>query len=159
MALAPLLDINPAIQLHVAAAVLALVLGTVVLLMEKGTPIHKAMGRTWIGLMLVVSLTSFFITEIRLLGPYSPIHVLSFLTLFGLYAGWRAARAGDIRDHRITMMAVYFAGLIGAGLFTLLPGRIMHAVVFADGGAAALVSALAVGAVLVAVRYRGRASS
>lgn len=148
-----LLQSSLAIQIHAICAIAALALGTAVLLARKGSALHKGMGRVWIGLMLAVSLSSFFISEIRLLGPYSPIHALSILTLVGLYGGWRAARAGDVRSHRFTMIAVYFGGLIGAGLFTLVPGRIMHAVVFADGGAAALiVAALGLVAILT-LRY------
>lgn len=143
-----------AIQFHVACAALALVIGTLMLFWKKGTRLHKALGRIWIGLMLVVSLSSFFISEIRLLGPYSPIHVLSLLTLFGLWGGWRAIRAGDVRAHRVTMIMVYGGGLIGAGLFTLVPGRIMHRTLFADGGATALLAGVFVAALLVALYYQ-----
>ncbi len=144
------------IQLHVACAVLALVIGTAMLFWRKGTPLHKALGRIWIGLMLGVSLSSFLISEIRLLGPYSPIHILSLFTLFGLWGGWQAIRAGDVKTHRTTMISVYGGGLIGAGLFTFLPGRIMHQVVFADGGATALLAALVIAAILVALYYQRR---
>lgn len=145
-----------AIQIHVFFAVSALIVGTLMLFWKKGTPLHKAMGRSWIVMMLVVSITSFFIHEIRLLGPYSPIHLLSMVTLFGLWGGWHAIRAGDVRGHRISMISVYGGGLIGAGLFTLLPGRIMYEVMFADGGAAALVLAFVVAAILVALYYQRR---
>ena len=145
-----------AIQLHAACAVLALTIGTLMLFWRKGTSLHKALGRLWIGLMLGVSLSSFFISEIRLLGPYSPIHILSLLTLFGLWGGWQAIRAGDVRTHRMTMISVYGGGLIGAGVFTFLPGRIMNQVVFADGGATAFLAALGVAAILVALYYQRR---
>jgi uncharacterized membrane protein len=144
------------IQIHVACAILALVVGTLMLFWKKGTRLHKGLGRLWIGLMLGVSLTSFFITEIRLLGPYSPIHVLSLFTLVGLWSGWRAIRAGDVRTHRITMISVYGGGLIGAGIFTLIPGRIMHRVIFADGGATALLVAAVAAGALVALHYQRR---
>lgn len=154
-----LVQADIAIKLHVACAVLALVLGTAMLVMPKGTGAHKAMGRLWIGLMVGVSLSSFFISEIRIVGPYSPIHLLSLLTLLGLWGGWRAVRAGDIRAHRFAMISVYGGGLIGAGVFTLVPGRIMHSVVFADGGASALVALVASAALLVGVYYRRRRTS
>lgn len=144
------------IQLHVACAIVALVVGTLMLFWKKGTRLHKGLGRLWIGLMLGVSLTSFFITEIRLLGPYSPIHVLSLFTLVGLWSGWRAIRAGDVRTHRITMISVYAGGLIGAGIFTLIPGRIMHRVIFSDGGATALLVTVIAAGALVALHYQRR---
>lgn len=144
------------IQLHVACAVLALLIGTLMLFWRKGTSLHKALGRIWIALMIGVSLSSFLISEIRLLGPYGPIHILSLFTLFGLWGGWQAIRAGDVRTHRTTMISVYGGGLIGAGLFTFLPGRIMHQVVFADGGATALLAGLGIAAILVALYYQRR---
>ena len=145
-----------AIQFHVACAVLALLIGTLMLFWKKGTALHKGLGRLWIGLMLGVSLSSFFINEIRLLGPYSPIHVLSLFTLLGLWSGWRAIRAGDVRSHRMSMTAVFSGGLIGAGLFTLIPGRIMYRTVFADGGATALLLAVTIAAALIALHYQRR---
>jgi uncharacterized membrane protein len=42
---------------------------------------------------------------------------------------WRARRH-DVTGHRLTMIFTFSGALVIAGLFTLLPGRIMHAVVF-----------------------------
>jgi uncharacterized membrane protein len=42
---------------------------------------------------------------------------------------WRAHRH-QVPDHRRTMVLTFTGALVIAGLFTLLPGRIMHAVVF-----------------------------
>jgi uncharacterized membrane protein len=35
-----------------------------------------------------------------------------------------------VKQHRSAMISLYLFALIGAGVFTLLPGRIMHEVVF-----------------------------
>jgi len=35
-----------------------------------------------------------------------------------------------VRTHRITMISIFAGALVLAGLFTLVPGRIMHSVVF-----------------------------
>lgn len=43
---------------------------------------------------------------------------------------WRAHRHRVV-DHRRIMIGVFSGALVIAGLFTLLPGRIMHTVVFA----------------------------
>src|SRR5690606_30844710 len=80
----PLMTADLAIQIHATAAMLAFFLGTAVLLRRKGDRLHKAMGRIWIATMVVVALSSFLITEIRLWGPYSFIHLLSIFTLFGV---------------------------------------------------------------------------
>lgn len=80
--------------------------------------------------MLVVAGSSFWIHQIRLLGPWSPIHLLSIFSLAMLLVGAWAARTGNVRRHKLTMMGIFFGALVIAGLFTFMPGRIMHAVVF-----------------------------
>lgn len=130
MSLAPLLDAAPAIPLHAFAAMAAFVLGIVQIAAPKGTLPHRALGWLWVVLMLVVALSSFWIHEIRLVGPWSPIHLLSIFALAMLVLGVMAARAHNVRRHRITMASIFFGALVIAGLFTFMPGRIMHAVVF-----------------------------
>jgi uncharacterized membrane protein len=130
MSLAPLLNAAPAIQLHAFAAMAAFGLGAVQLAAPKGTLPHRTVGWIWVGLMAIVAASSFWIHEIRLLGPWSPIHLLSIFTLIMLpIAVWRARRH-RVADHRRIMTMTFVGALVIAGLFTLLPGRIMHAVVF-----------------------------
>lgn len=130
MSLAPLLDAAPAIPLHAFAAVAAFVLGIVQLAAPKGTLPHRALGWVWVALMLAVALSSFWIHQIRLVGPWSPIHLLSIFTLVMLVLGVMAARTHNVRRHKITMVSIFFGALVIAGLFTFMPGRIMHEVVF-----------------------------
>ena len=114
------------IPLHAIMAMIAIILGGIQLSMKKGGPIHKLLGRIWVGLMLIVAITSFFIHEIKLWGAYSPIHLLSLLTIFTLGLAIYYVRIGNIKRHKQTMIALYFFALIVAGFFTLMPGRIMH---------------------------------
>jgi uncharacterized membrane protein len=130
MSLAPLLDAAPAIPIHAFAAMAAFVLGTVQLAAPKGTLPHRTLGWVWVALMLGVAISSFWIHQIRLLGPWSPIHLLSIFTLVMLAVGVWAARTRDVRRHKRTMIGLFFGALVIAGLFTFMPGRIMHAVVF-----------------------------
>src|SRR3979411_2466273 len=130
MSLAPLLDAAPAIPLHAFAAMTAFVLGVVQLAAPKGTLPHRALGWIWVGLMAGVAASSFWIHQIRLVGPWSPIHLLSIFTLAMLPLGvWRAPRH-QVNAHRWTMIGIFTGALVIAGLFTLFPGRIMHAVIF-----------------------------
>jgi uncharacterized membrane protein len=130
MSLAPLLDAAPAIPIHAFAAMAAFALGIVQFAAPKGTLPHRTVGWIWVGLMATVAASSFWIHEIRLFGPWSPIHLLSIFTLVMLpIAVWRARRH-RIADHRRIMTMTFVGALVIAGLFTLLPGRIMHAVVF-----------------------------
>ena len=108
----------------------AFVLGLVQFAAPKGTLPHRTIGWIWVSLMVAVAISSFWIHQIRLVGPWSPIHLLSIFTLIMLpLAVWRAHRH-RVADHRRAMISIFSGALVVAGLFTLLPGRIMHAVVF-----------------------------
>ena len=130
MSLAPLLDAAPVIPLHAFAAMAAFALGIVQIAAPKGTLPHRTLGWLWVGLMAAVAVSSFWIHQIRLVGPWSPIHLLSIFTPIMLVVGVLAARRHRIRAHRITMISIFCGALIVAGVFTFVPGRIMHAVVF-----------------------------
>jgi uncharacterized membrane protein len=127
---APLLDAQPAIPLHALAALAAFVLGVVQFAAPKGTLPHRTIGWIWVTLMLAVAASSFWIHQIKLWGPWSPIHLLSIFTLIMLPLGVWRAHSHRVRDHRNIMIGLFSGALIIAGLFTLLPGRIMHTVVF-----------------------------
>ena len=130
MTLAPLLQASPAIQLHAFTAIGAFVVGAVQLAAPKGTLPHRITGSIWVLLMLIVSISAFYIHQLRIWGPWSPIHLLAIFTLAMLpIAVWRA-RKHDVVRHRRAMLGLFVGALVIAGLFTFLPGRIMHAVVF-----------------------------
>lgn len=130
MSLEPLISAPLPIQLHAYAAFAALVLGAVQLLRPKGGGAHRALGYAWVALMLAIAVSGLFIHEIRLIGPFSPIHLLSLVILVTVPLGVLRARRGDVADHGRTMTSIYWFALVGAGLFTLLPGRIMGHVLF-----------------------------
>ena len=92
MTLAPLLNASPAIQLHAVAAMAAFGLGLVQFAAPKGTIPHRTVGWIWVVLMTIVGVSAFFIHEIRLWGPWSPIHLLAIYHA-GDAAVRRAARA------------------------------------------------------------------
>ena len=118
------------IPLHAIMAMIAIILGGVQLSMKKGGPTHKLLGRIWVGLMLIVAISSLFIHEIKLWGTYSPIHLLSLWTIFSLGLGVYFVRVGNIKRHKQVMIALYFFALILTGFFTLMPGRVMHQIFF-----------------------------
>ena len=132
MSLAPLVNAITPIPLHAFAAMAAFVLGVVQLAAPKGTLPHRTLGWIWAGLMMAVAVSSLWIHQIRVLGPWSPIHLLSILVLVTVPLGvWRAHRH-QVADHRRIMILIFSGALVIAGLFTLLPGRIMHTVLFGD---------------------------
>ena len=130
MNLDPLWLGGPIVSAHALAATLALSVGGIQLAFPKGTALHRGIGATWIALMAGVAISGFWIHEIRLFGPFSPIHILSVLTLSTLIFSMVCIRTGRISGHRRSMVLLYLLGLVLAGAFTLLPGRIMHAVFF-----------------------------
>ena len=75
MDLAPLTHAPLSIRVHAVAALGAFVLGAVQLARIKGTRRHRALGYAWAALMLIVAVSSFWVHEIRLWGPWSPIHL------------------------------------------------------------------------------------
>jgi uncharacterized membrane protein len=128
--LAPLLNASPAIQVHAFSAMGAFVLGVVQLSAPKGTLPHRTVGWIWVTLMLVVSISAFFIHQLRIWGPWSPIHLLAIFTLVMLpVAVWRAHKH-KVEAHRRAMLGLFVGALVIAGLFTFVPGRIMYAVIF-----------------------------
>jgi uncharacterized membrane protein len=133
MTLEPLLQASPAIQIHAFAAMTAFALGVVQLSAPKGTLPHRTLGWIWITLMLVVSISAFFIHQLRMWGEWSPIYLLAIYTLIMLPVAVLAARRHQVPRHRRAMIGLFVGALVIAGLFTLWPGRIMYAVVFGSG--------------------------
>jgi uncharacterized membrane protein len=130
MSLRPLLEAAPVIRAHAFAAMGAFLLGSIQLLAPKGTLPHRIVGWTWVGLMLIVGVTAFFIHELRLWGPWSPIHLIAVYTLVMLPVGVLRAHRHQVPAHRRTMLGLFIGGLVIAGVFTSFPGRIMYHVVF-----------------------------
>lgn len=113
---------SPVILLHTVAALTAIPIGALVFIRPKGNQVHRKLGRAWAALMLAVILTSFFI---RGDGQFSWIHLLSIGSLIALAWGVVLARKHNIAGHRRTMFSLYVGGLMVAGLFTLLPSRLL----------------------------------
>lgn len=130
MNIEPFINAGLVIQVHMIAAIAALVLGGVVLWRRKGTARHKLYGKAWVALMAIVALSSFFINELRTFGPFSAIHILSVITLVSLVQAVRTVRNGNIRRHQTIIKGLFFGGLVGAGIFTFMPGRILYRTFF-----------------------------
>lgn len=130
MSIDPLLAEGFPISWHALAALAALVLGASQLLLPKGTLRHRTVGYVWAGLMIFIAASGFAIHELRMLGPWSAIHLLSVLVLVTVPLAVWHAHQHRVARHRSAMISLYLYALIGAGIFTLLPGRVMHEVVF-----------------------------
>jgi len=127
---APLLDAAAPIPLHALAAFAAAGLGAAQLWWPKGGRLHHRLGYLWVALMAGVAISGLFIHELRMVGPFSPIHILSLLTLASLWVAISRARRHDIAGHRRVMILLFWLALVLTGAFTFWPGRVMHMVLF-----------------------------
>lgn len=151
MSLAPLLNMPSYLQIHVVCAIIAVALGLFVVVRERRDRLHKVTGYIWAVSMATVAVSSFWIQEYALIGPFSPIHLLSVLTLWSLWAVIRHAIAGRIKAHRAVFRNLYWYGLLVAGTFNFLPGRRMNEVVFGEASELGLWFMGLVGAYVVAL--------
>ena len=109
------------VWLHLTTAVLALGLGSANLALAKGNFRHRVFGWTWLGAMLCVTVSSFWIREIDE-GSFSWIHGLSVWTLVAMAAAIFSSRKGWVRSHASWMIGAMI-GVVVAGAFALAPGR------------------------------------
>ena len=117
------------VGVHIAGALLAVVLGGVILAMPKGTARHKLMGRIWVGVMVVVAAGSFRLHGLNASGGFSGIHFLSIFTLVSMAYAIYMIRRGNKIAHFSAMIGCLI-GLILAGVFTLSPDRIIGGFLF-----------------------------
>jgi uncharacterized membrane protein len=129
MTLAPLLNAPLAIQIHAFAAIALIPLTAVQFWRRKGGINHRVLGWTWVVLMAIAAISSFWINSIRLIGPFSPIHILSIVTAVSLVGAIWARRSGRIVQHRRIMIQITIGWAI-AGVLAALPGRVMYQMIF-----------------------------
>ena len=110
------------VYFHLTAALLALVIGTIQLLRAKGTGSHRMVGWVWVALMFCVAISSLWIPQFL---HFTWIHLFTLLTFIVLpLAIWRI-RHGEVAKHARAMKSLYLGGLVIAGIFTLVPGRLL----------------------------------
>jgi len=121
--------LGSSVQAHVVAAVMATMIGFVVVSLPKGSGLHKRLGWAWVIAMGATAGSSFFITGLN--GDrYSIIHSLSGWTMAALPLGIYAIKRGNIAGHRRAMIGLFFGGLLVAGALTFIPGRFMYQLFF-----------------------------
>jgi len=124
-----LLTIPAVMQLHIASALTALGVGIWILAGPKGRGLHKKLGWVWVVVMATTAISSFWLTGLS--GKsFSWIHGLSAWTIIGLPMGIYAIRKKNVQKHAKSMKGMFLGGMIIAGLFTFLPGRLMWSLFF-----------------------------
>lgn len=117
------------VYLHLGTVLPAFAIGTYLLLNRKGTPRHKTLGRIYIPLMITTAIATLLMpAEVgpRILGHFGFIHAFSVLTLYSAPAAYIYARRGNVNAHRGNMIGLYVGGILIAGSFALMPGRMLH---------------------------------
>jgi uncharacterized membrane protein len=112
--------------IHLATVLPALPLGAYLLVRRKGDPLHRMLGRLWAALMVVTAISTFWL---RTNGSLSFIHIFSVITLISIPVAIVRIRRRDVEGHRRSMVGVYI-GLVVAGAFAFLPGRLLSSWLF-----------------------------
>ncbi len=134
MDFAPFFQANLAVQIHVIAALFAAPTGIAIFMMRKGTRRHKMIGRAWFTAMAIIAISSFGIQQIKVWGGFSPLHLLSILTLVTLCTSIVAARHGNIGAHRSSLISLFVGGIGVAGAIAFSRGLLMSRIVFPETG-------------------------
>lgn len=112
------------IWLHLSTILVATALTPVMLLRPRGDRLHRQLGYVWVAAMFLTAAISL---DIRLInhGGFSPIHVLSVITMVQApLLVWRARQHDWVRHRRAVRLMVAGALLV-AGFFTFPFGRLM----------------------------------
>jgi uncharacterized membrane protein len=118
---------------HLSTVVPAFLIGTYLLINRKGTSWHKLLGKIYMCLMLATAVITLFMpAEVgsTLLGHFGFIHIFSLSVFYTVPAAFIAVRNGNIKAHQGNMLGLYIGGLLIAGSFAFMPGRLLHGWLF-----------------------------
>lgn len=118
------------IQIHATSALFSLIIGPLAIYRKRRDIWHKTIGYSWIIAMVSVAISSFWIHSFGIIGPFSPIHLLSIWTLFVVVRAINFARVGKIVAHAEILRWLYWGGLWVAFALNFLPGRMSNRIVF-----------------------------
>jgi uncharacterized membrane protein len=125
------MEYDTLMNLHLFTVVPCFLIGTLLLLIRKGTIIHKAFGRVYMVLMLFTACVTLFMPADvgpQFLNHFGWIHSFSFLTIYTVPTAYLAIKKGNVKVHKRKMILLYFGAIIIAGGFTFVPGRYLHEV-------------------------------
>jgi len=127
----PAMQLTPLIAFHMSSAIAATLAGAIALWARRPAGalpwLHTIAGYGFVLLMLATAISALFIRDFKLpnWAGFTPVHLLIPVTLGGLALSlWHLAHR-RIGQHRSVMRKLYFGSCVVAGLFTLLPGRLL----------------------------------
>ncbi len=118
---------------HLGTIAPAFLMATFMMVTKKGTELHKRIGRIYMVLMLFTAMVTLLMSAQvgpRLFNHFGFIHLLSVLVLYCVPSAYWAIKNGNVKRHKWSMIGLYIGGLIVAGGFTLMPGRMLGNVLF-----------------------------
>lgn len=124
----------PLAYAHLATVLPAFAIGTYMMFARKGDRFHRALGKGYMILMLITATISLFMPAVvgaRFLNHFGFIHLFSVLTIYAVPQAYFAARSHNVTAHKSAMIGLYIGGLIIAGGFAFMPGRLLHTWFFA----------------------------
>ncbi|WP_296382028.1 DUF2306 domain-containing protein [Winogradskyella sp.] len=127
------MDYKTLMFLHLYTVVPCVFIGGFLLIIKKGTLIHKRLGRIYMVLMLFTAIVTLFMPAAvggRVLNHFGWIHLFSALTFWTVPTAYIAIKKGNIKAHKRKMILLYFGAIVIAGAFTFTPGRYLHDVFF-----------------------------
>lgn len=116
--------LKPTVWAHLLTIIAALVLTPVLLLQKRGTALHRQLGWASAAAMFSTAVISMFVHESGP-GRFSPIHLLSVLTIMGVPLTIMAAHRHKVAAHRVGIRFAVAGALLVAGCFTFPFGRLM----------------------------------
>jgi uncharacterized membrane protein len=105
------------VWVHLLTILVALVLTPYMLLRQRGTKVHRQLGKVWVAAMTLTAAISLFVKVINP-GHFSLIHLLSIFVIVMAPRVWLTARAHNVVAHRMTVRGLVTGALIIAGYFT-----------------------------------------
>ena len=120
--------------IHLIAVIPCMVMGVyLIYFSKKGANLHRGIGGAYMILMLLQAIVSLGMNARvgpQFLNHFGWIHLLSILTIHTVPKSIYYLKKGDIKGHSRSMIILFWAGLIIAGGFTLVPGRYLYNVFF-----------------------------
>jgi uncharacterized membrane protein len=123
--LEPVTRAAPKVLWHLGVALSALAGGVLMLVMRKGTRLHRYAGRAWAVLMIGAAVTGVLVDVHR----FTATHATALLVFWMVPSAVLKVRRGDIQGHRRTIAYLLLAMVIVAGL-SVAPGHLLHGVFF-----------------------------
>ena len=124
----------PLAYAHLATIIPAFFIGTYMMVARKGDRLHRFLGKGYMVLMMVTAIITLFMPAVvgpRLFNHFGFIHLFSVLAIVSVPSAYFAAKRHDVKSHRSSMIGLYIGGLLIAGGFAFMPGRLLHTWLFA----------------------------